>query len=137
MDMAIATDTNCKHGVDYTGSERCKSCEHERETLDKVGAAFKAISDAINGGYGDAKDMLATFVANQHPTLSGQLAKAVATGIMRRAVYDPDWKNGMQWERDCTVRPVSADNPPHPDHDGRHSCQLVIGSMLAAQQWYV
>ena len=132
--MTVDTE-KCPHGNSVY--ERCDSCNKVRETEEKVKAAFKVISDAINGGWGDAKDFLAIEVANEHPTLSGQLAKAVATGIMRRSVRDPEWKNGMGWERDCTERPVSVENPPHPDHDGRHSCQLVIGSMLAAQQWYV
>lgn len=133
--MTTSTET-CQHGTSVY--ERCETCNRVRETQAKVETAYKAISDAINGGgYGDAKDMLANLVANEHPTLSGQLAKAVALGIMRRSVRDETFRAFDTWERDCTVKPVSADNPPHPDHDGRHSCVLVIGSMLAAQQFYV
>jgi hypothetical protein len=125
----------CPHGNSVY--ERCATCDKVRATQERVEAAFKVVSDAINGGYGDAKDMLANLVANEHPTLSGQFAKAVALGIMRRSVRDETFRPFDSWDRDCQLYPMSAENPPHPDHDGRHSCKLVIGSMLAAQQFYV
>lgn len=116
------------------------------ETQTKVETAFEAISRAINGGYGDAKDMLALEVGNEHPTLSGQIAKAVAVGIMRRAVRDPEWKAFDTYDQFCTVpQPTNlifgdgtgVTMPRHAAHDGRHSCELVIGAELMARQWYV
>ena len=132
--MTVIKDT-CEHGNSVY--ERCETCAKVRVKHDAVTAAFEAISKAVNGGYGDGGDMLANLIANEHPTLSGIIAKSVALGIMRRAVRDLEFKPFGQWDRDCQLYPMSADNPPHPDHDGRHSCKLVIGSMLAAQQFYV
>lgn len=96
--------------------------------------AFKVLSDIINGGSSEGVDIIATLVANEHPTLSGQFVKAGALGIMRRSVRDLSFRPFDSWEVDCREKPMSADNPPHPEHDGRHTCHLVIGSMLAAQQ---
>lgn len=98
--------------------------------------AYRVLHNAINGSRIDARNILANLVADEHPTLSGQFGKAVALGIMRRSVRE-EFRPFDSWEHDCREKPFTADNPPHPEHDGRHSCQLVIGAMLMAQQFYV
>jgi len=125
---------------DYAYEAAVKSAE----TSEKVHVAFDAISRAINGGWGDAKDMLAMEVANEHPTLTGQIAKAVAIGVVRRADYNPEWK---PWERFtsrlCTIpRNVNyaefTDKAwEHPEHDGRLDCSTVVGAILMARQSYI
>lgn len=107
----------------------------DAETERKVEEAFDTLISAINGGLG--KSSLANLVARQHPTLSGQLAKFVALGIMRRSTRNENFRAFDSWEMDCRVKPFTADNPPHPDHDGRHDCQTVIGAMLMAGQSYI
>lgn len=113
------------------------------ETAIKVHEAFDAISRAVNGGWGDAKDMLAMEVANEHPTLAGQIAKAVAIGIVRRAERDPEWKPWDRFDQLCRIpRNVNysefSDKAwEHPDHDGRIDCSTVVGSILVARQSYI
>lgn len=138
----MASIAECKHGNSVY--DRCSSCNAERATLEKVTTAFEAISNAINGGYGDAKDMLATLVSNEHPTLTGIIVKAIATGVVRRADYNPEWK---PW--DGFFRPLCAISRgtnyadfsdkawEHPDHDGRLDCSTVVGAILMARQSYI
>ena len=114
----------------YALSQARIRAEREQKAQD----AFKALSDIINGGSTEGVDIIANLVANDHPTLSGQFAKAAALGVMRRAVRDEAFRPFDSWEFDCREKPFSADNPPHPEHDGRHTCQTVIGAMLLAGQ---
>jgi hypothetical protein len=101
---------------------------------------FETISHVIKGGH-NAVNALADVVSNEHPTLSGQFAKATAIGIVRRATYNPEWKPFDTWERDCTEETYTAPDttpiPKHPEHDRRHSCALIAGAVLMAQQWYL
>lgn len=114
------------------------------ETQAKVDAAFEAISRAVNGGYGDAKNMLATLVANEHPTLMGIIAKAVAIGVVRRADYNAEWKPWDVYTRPlCTIdrgrnyAEFSDKAWEHPDHDGRIDCSTVVGAILMSRQSYI
>ena len=124
---------------DYAYEAAVKTAETEKRVKD----AFEAISRAINGGWGDAKNMLANEVGNENPTLSGQFAKAVAIGIVRRSERDPEWKPWGKFERLCTLPKGSnyADFSDkaweHPDHDGRHDCSLVVGAILMSRQSYI
>src|SRR4029079_4494000 len=122
---------------------RCESCNKVSETQRKVSEAFETISRAINGGWGDAKGMLSNEVANEHPTLAGQLAKAVAIGIVRRAVRDPKWKPFDGFDQLCHIprnsnyNAFSMESWVHPDHDGRIDCSTVVGAILMARQSYI
>ena len=107
-----------------------------------------------NGMQSEQADAFATALANEHPTLAGQIAKVVALGIMRRAMYDPSWKpydrttTGDKARRVCAVhlpgrllelggQGDALRLPEHPEHDGRFSCELVVGSELASRQFFV
>jgi hypothetical protein len=141
----MTTETEkCRHGGSIY--ERCDYCNRDHEAEKKIEDAFEIISRGVNGGWGDVKGKLAELIANEHPTLSGQIAKAVAIGIMHRAVYDPAWKPYDKYDRYCTnpqpTNLIFGDGtgvtmPQHADHDGRFSCELVIGAELMARQWYV
>lgn len=108
-------------------------------TTTEATEALTSVIRAINGGSSEATAALAESVANEHPTLSGQLGKAIAIGLVRRATYNPDWRPFDPWERDCPLTsPLgTSEHPKHPEHDGRHSCALIAGAVLMAQQWYV
>lgn len=104
--------------------------------------ALETVIRAINGGSTEAVRALAAAVADEHPTLSGQLGKAVAIGLVRRATYNPDWTPFQSWEGpDCDEQEgLSAElgvAPAHPAHDGRHSCWLIAGAVMMARQFYV
>lgn len=96
-------------------------------------AAFASLSSVINAGSSAGSDLLAELIMHEHPTLAGYIARAVGLGIMRRSVREEEFRAYDSWEFDCREKPFTADNPPHPEHDGRHSCGLVVGAMLMAQ----
>ena len=90
-------------------------------------------------------DDLINALANEHPTLLGQIAKAVGIAVMRRAVRDEKWRPFDRTTRagyDC----VPVENveswwgsehflmPIHTQHDGRLDCQTVIGAELMSRQ---
>lgn len=133
----MAIELKCEHGTDiYAG--RCTACDKTREKEKAVKDAFEVISRAINGGYGDGVDILANELSNEHPTLAAQFAKAVGIGIVRRALYNPDWRPFEtllpEGKIRCQFRP---DLPEHADHDGRTDCTTVIGGELMARQSYI
>ncbi len=80
-------------------------------------------------------DAFATALANEHPTLLGQIAKAVGKGIVRRALYDAEWRPWQSLlpdgKRPC---PINPDLPEHAEHDGRLDCTTVLGGELLARQ---
>lgn len=83
-------------------------------------------------------DALSNALANEHPTLLGQIAKAVGKGVVRRALYDATWrpygKLLPEGRRACVVDP---DWPEHAEHDGRLDCTTVIGAELMARQSFI
>jgi hypothetical protein len=96
----------------------------------------------VNGMQSDQADAFATALANTHPTLLGQIAKAVAIGVMRRTMYDPEWRpwDSTSKRPRCTIAGgmVSGSNVlPHPEHDGRLSCNTVVGAELMARQQFI
>lgn len=139
--MATSTDT-CRHGGSIF--ERCDYCNRDREAEQKIIDAFEVVSRGVNGGYGDAKGTLSNLISNEHPTLTGIIAKAVAVGVVRRADYNPEWKPWDRYTRPlCTIpRGVNyaefSDKAwEHPEHDGRLDCSTVVGAILMARQSYI
>lgn len=105
-------------------------------------AAVKNLSNAVNGGAD--RDAIATAISGEHPTLAGQIAKAVGIGIVRRADYNPTWKPWDRFSRPLCTLPrgvnysaFSDEAWAHPDHDGRLDCSTVVGALLMARQSYV
>ena len=88
----------------------------------------------VNGMQSDQADAFATALSNEHPTLLAQIAKAVAIGVMRRATYDPTWRPFDGYDRACTE---GGSKPVHAQHDGRLSCDTVIGAELMSRQFYI
>ncbi len=95
-----------------------------------------ALARMANGMSREQADALSNALAVEHPTLLGQIAKAVAVGVMRRATYDPTYKPYGTYERSC-FGTGDAPKPKHADHDGRLSCDTVIGAELMAHQSFV
>ncbi len=108
-----------------------KRLADEQAARDLVDALSHYINVMGHSKVGD----LANAFANEHPTLLGQIAKAVAIGVMRRATYT-EWKPGMEYERSC-FGTGDAPKPKHADHDGRLACDTVIGAELMARQYFV
>lgn len=95
-------------------------------------------------------DAFATALANEHPTLLGQIAKGVGLGIMRRATRDPHFRpfgisvepgdplcrvhEGRDHYVTLGVRGGQFAMPPHREHDGRLDCATVIGAEMLAWQ---
>lgn len=108
--------------------------------------ALEALSRATNGGSGDASRVIADELARIHPTLSGQIAKGIAIGIIRRSLRE-EWSPFGDTGRPCpesgrhVVYGIGGGQdvplPVHADHDGRHSCELVIGAEWMARQGYI
>jgi hypothetical protein len=108
-------------------------------------ARAKALVDHIghfvNGMSSDQADAFATALANEHPTLLGQIAKAVGIGVMRRATHE-HWRPFDAYERSCRQSHMIYSGfpqgvPAHADHDGRLDCTTVIGAELMARQSYI
>lgn len=131
-------DGKCPHGSDVY-STRCTACERFVQSYEEAEKVVDQLSKLVNGA--GSLDALATAFANEHPTLLGQMAKAMAMGVVRRADYNPGWKPYDGFTRPlCTLpEPPSAGDgwEPHPEHDGRLSCALVAGAVVSAQQYYV
>lgn len=130
-------DGKCPHGRDAYKGEECTRCEMLIKAYETAEPVVDQLSHLVNGSVDI--DALASLLANEHPTLLGQIAKAVAIGVVRRADYNPAWKPFEDFKSPaCTLYP---DHRPafeaHPDHDGRLSCELVVGSLHAARQFYV
>ena len=98
----------------------------------------ETLSRFVNGMQTEQADAFATALANLHPTLLGQIAKAVGIGVMRRALYDPGYKpfDRITQDKLCQeqARPGITN---HARHDGRLSCDTVIGAELMAHQAYI
>jgi hypothetical protein len=94
-----------------------------------------ALSHIVNGGRG--KYELIDSLANEHPTLLGQIAKAVGIAVMRRSTRNPEWKPGMNSVGDgvryCSVEQNST-NIIHVEHDGRLNCTTVVGAYFMSLQ---
>jgi hypothetical protein len=89
-----------------------------------------------NGMSQEQANALAVALAHTHPTLLGQIAKTVAVGVMRRATRDIRWRpfDGYA-DADACQEPNL--KPRHAAHDGRLSCDTVIGAELMAHQQYI
>lgn len=106
--------------------------------------AWESLSRAINGpvGYGE----VANAILHEHPTLTGQIAKAVGVGLMRHATREPEWKpfEGYGDSLMCQSHPEVVLGsgarwrlPDHPIHDGRFDCQTVVAAELMARQSFI
>lgn len=115
--------------------------QRKYEAEQKAKALVDSLSSFINGVGIVGFDAFATALANEHPTLLGQIAKAVGIGVMRRALYDPEWKpfNSITPKDKSLCRDRYGDlrNPQHADHDGRLDCSTVIGAELMARQSFI
>jgi len=105
----------------------------------KATALVEDLSHFVNGMNHEESDAFATALANEHPTLLGQIAKAVGIGVMRRATYDPEYKPFGKYERVCSIsfHDDLGHDVPHADHDGRLSCATVVGAELMARQSFI
>lgn len=114
--------------------------EH-RKAQNVANDAVAALSDAINGRTN--ADALANALMHEHPTLLGQIAKAVGIGVMRRTVRDETWRpfdttvGGPERIRACSLPAIGINNTQHPEHDGRLDCATVIGADLMARQSFI
>lgn len=86
--------------------------------------AASAISRYINGG---SVRYLARALANDHPTLLGQVAKAVGWAILMRSTGNLNYPVG---DAAMTCR----EGGDHPAHDGRLTCDTIRGAMLLLNQ---
>ena len=100
------------------------------------------LGQGINGAFG-YKD-LGLALANEHPTLLGQIAKGVGLGVVQRSDYNPDWKpwDGFtrplcKIERNANYIDFTDASWEHPEHDGRLDCSTIVGALLMARQSYV
>jgi hypothetical protein len=100
--------------------------QHTTEVMDPI------LREVNSMGGGVSPDDIADYLMHEHPTLTGQLAKGVALGIMRHATRNPEWRPGDRWTTDC---PIGGE--PHPIHDGRIDCRTVIGADLMARQSFI
>jgi hypothetical protein len=89
------------------------------------------LSHAVNGSRMDM-DEFANQLANEHPTLLGQIAKAVGLAVMRRALYDQSYRSYDDYVNTCQANLRGRGR--HPVHDGRLDCDTVIGAELMAHQ---
>jgi hypothetical protein len=124
--------------VDFAEAQRrYEQARREAEIEREAKGLVEQLGRFANGMSGAQRDAFSNALANQHPTLIGQLAKAVGVGVVRRAQYDPEWKPfdpiRTEGHRLCTVRP-DLNLEPHDDHDGRLDCTTVVGARLMAQQ---
>jgi hypothetical protein len=126
-------DTKQEETLAYEAAVRKAKAEEEADAL------VKQLGKFVNGMSHEQADAFATALANEHPTLLGQIAKAVGIGVMRRAVYDPTRKPFDRYERKCPseFHDDWGHAIPHADHDGRLSCATVVGAELMARQSFI
>jgi len=133
-------------GYDETNARRAEAARLEAQAL------VDALGHFANGMSGQKAEAFADALANEHPTLLGQIAKYVGIGVMRRATRDPLWKPyasgplpGDTSLRQCvdgqrrdvrTMFDLFMD-PKHCEHDGRLDCDTVVGAELMARQSFV
>jgi hypothetical protein len=118
------------------------------------------LSDFVNVGFGREIGAFANALAIEHPTLVGQIAKAVGLGVMRRTLgtawgpadrtwYESGEANALGFREPqfivrgrCSgaegVHPLYGSQmtptADHPTHDGRLECQTIVGAELMARQ---
>lgn len=112
-----------------------------------VKATLDPLMGHVNGGL--SADDIGRYLMNEHPTLAGQLAKGVALGIIRRTMRDEKWRPfDKTWERgractESTGKVIEIGQgevlilPPHHEHDGRFSCETIVGAELVARQAFI
>jgi hypothetical protein len=120
--------------TDYAYEAAVRQLRDEQEAKELV----DRLGRFVNGMSREKADAFATAIANEHPTLLGQIAKFVAVGVMRRATYT-DWNPYDRYERSCQegFPSPTGERVRHADHDGRLSCETVIGAEQMAKQFYL
>jgi hypothetical protein len=129
-------------GYDEVNARRAEAAQHEAQALVDTLAHF------ANGMSYEKSEALADALANEHPTLLGQIAKVVAIGVMRRATRDPLWKpyaykvDGLRICEQVKRRDVQTmfdlfRDPAHVEHDGRLDCDTIVGAEIMARQSFV
>lgn len=110
----------------------------ERDEEVKVQAIMNDLARVVNVMSSRTGQLIANAFTLEHPTLSGQIARAIALGVMRHATREPEWMPGMGWEVSCMKdywSPTGSGGAvQHPSHDGRWVCSTVHGAMLMCQQ---
>lgn len=142
-------DGKCEHGkdiyaVDPNEPDGCRRCREDYAAWDRAYPLAESLSNMANRSSADL-NMLARAIANDHPTLIGQIAKTIGIAVMRRAVYNPTWKPGQETVGDKgAARYCPLDNSHggggntiHPEHDGRLNCSTVIGAYLMSLQSFI
>jgi hypothetical protein len=120
----------------YEETPHERQARREWEAEQKAKELVEQLGRFVNGMSSEGKDAFATALANEHPTLLGQIAKAVGIGVMRRAEYDPKWQPFEQGIRArCRLGTQTA--IPHPEHDGRLDCTTIVGAELMARQSFI
>ena len=115
--------------------------ESIRKGIDIGAIVSGLLAKAANGGRHTVTGFIEA-LANEHPTLLGQIAKSVGIAVARRADYNPEWMPFDKFTRpNCRLtRGLSAEQAaafPHPEHDGRLDCSTVVGAILMARQSYI
>ncbi len=119
----------------YTETDRVREAR-ARVTRARAETLVQDLGSFCNAMSGDQIDAFATALAAEHPTIVGQIAKAVGMGVMRRATREPGWK---------PYDPMAATTPrcgiegatDHAVHDGRLNCSTVRGAELMARQSFI
>jgi hypothetical protein len=116
--------------------------ERERSAAvakEEVNEAIAMLEDHLNAMSSRAGLDIANEVHRMHPTLSGQLVKAMALGIVQHVMRDEDYKGGWPGRlayTECTEAAAGGLHS-HPVHDGRWNCHFVVGCFEATLQWFV
>lgn len=126
--------------TEYTETPEMAAERRKYEAERQAQAMVEQLGHFVNGMQADKADAFATALANEHPTLLGQIAKAVGIAVMRRATYT-EWRPFDRYDRVCRgsaeVYVGNADKVTHADHDGRLDCTTVIGAELMARQSFI
>jgi hypothetical protein len=102
-----------------------------------VEEAYNTIIHYINRMGGGGKDLLPFLVLREHPTLTGQLGKQIALGVVRAVMRDEMYKGGWPTEGSYHPCDIYSALPSHPVHDGRWSCNFVCGAFNMSLQYFV
>jgi hypothetical protein len=113
-----------------------------RSRTERAVEVAAALGQGVNGQF--SYDDLADALTAEHPTLLGQIAKGVGTGVVRRSDYNPAWKPWDGFTRPlCTIErnvnyiDFTDASWEHPEHDGRLDCSTIVGAILMARQSYI
>ena len=111
--------------------------------MSKTPEEVAQVVSAFINSVGDVR-ALAEALANDHPTLLGQAAKAMGLAVMMRALRNADYKPYDSMVGDsglCERQVIDLDGShlfvPHTYHDGRIDCATVVGAALMARQSFI